>query len=219
MNIAQNIDKTLLQDSLNSASTKGVTHHGYSFEEFVILALGFTEQDGTPYRSIKQGGTQKHNQDFDIPQEVVARNPIIPNNLQGNWSIKVCEYGKSIGLGMASNQFDAWAKDGIVQAIAFYKKEGGRKVLSHFSIHRIEPSAELWGNLTKEKIAKIDPMVRKDKSIEWSKEQAKRLNRWSNGTIGIRNISRDFINDKGKRQISRNLQCYMTFSNYMKLIA
>ena len=212
MNIAQTIDPKLVENSLNSVATNGVTHHGYAFEEFLILALGFTEEDGTTYRSIKQGGTQLHNQDFDIPAEVVARNPIIPQSLQGNWSVKACEHGKTIGLGMASNQFDAWAKDGIVQAIAFYKKEGDRKVVTHFSIHRIEPSAKLWGNITKEEIAKIDPMVRKDKSITWSKEQTKKLNRSANGMIGLRNISREKTN-------SRNLQCYMTFSNYMELVA
>ena len=216
MNIAQKIDKKLIEKSLNSVGTNGVTHHGYSFESFLVNALGFTEKDGTPYRTIKEGGSQNHRQDFDIPAEVVARNPIIPQNLQGNWSIKACEHGKTIGLGMASNQFDSWAKDGIVQAIAFYKKkpywQGGRKVLSHFSIHRINPSVELWGNITKEKIAKIDPMVRKDKSIAWSKEQTKKLNKRASGMIGLRNISREVTN-------SRNLQCYMTFTNYMKLVA
>ena len=213
MNIAQTIDPKLIENALNSNATNGHhTHHGYKLEPVVIDAFGFTEEDGTTYRSISEGGTQRHNQDFDIPAEVVARNPIIPQHLQGNWSIKAIEHGKVIGLGMASNQFDAWAKDGIVQVIAFYKKEGNRKVLTHFSIHRIEPSEKLWGNITKEKIAKIDPMVRKDKSIAWSKEQTKKLNRSANGMIGLRNISREKTN-------SRNLQCYMTFSNYMKLVA
>lgn len=210
--IAETIDPKLVENSLNSVATNGVTHHGYAFEEFLILALGFTEEDGTTYRSIKQGGTQLHNQDFDIPAEVVARNPIIPQSLQGNWSVKACEHGKTIGLGMASNQFDAWAKDGIVQAIAFYEKVGSRKVVTHFSIHRIEPSVKLWGNITKKKIAEVDPMVRKDKTIAWSKEETKRLNRSANGMIGLRNISREKTN-------SRNLQCYMTFSNYMSLVA
>jgi len=212
MNIAETIEPKLIENSLNAVTTQGVTHHGYSFEAFVILALGFTEEDGSTYRPTKEGGTQRHNQDFDIPAEVVARNPIIPQHLQGNWSIKACEHGKTIGLGMASSQFDAWAKDGIVQAIAFYKKKGNRKVLSHFSIHRIKPSVDFWGNLTKERIAKIDPMVRKDKSIAWSKEQTKRLNKQASGMIGLRNISREATN-------SRNLQCYITFTNYMKLVA
>ena len=213
MNIAKTIPSQQIENALNSNATNGHhTHHGYEIEPVVIEALGFTEEDGTTYRPIREGGTQRHNQDFDIPAEVVARNPIIPESLQGNWSIKACEYGKTIGLGMASSQFDAWAKDGIVQVIAFYKKEGNRKVLVDFSIHRIEPSEKLWGNITKEKIAKIDPMVRKDKSIEWSKEQTKKLNRSRNGMIGLRNISREKTN-------SRNLQCYITFSNYMQLVA
>ena len=81
--IAEKIDTKLIEESINSVSSNGMTHHGYAFEEFLILALGFTEQDGTPYRSVKEGGTQKHNQDFDIPVDVVARNPIIPQDLQG----------------------------------------------------------------------------------------------------------------------------------------
>lgn len=210
--IAEKIDTKLIEESINSVSSNGMTHHGYAFEEFLILALGFTEQDGTPYRSVKEGGTQKHNQDFDIPVDVVARNPIIPQDLQGNWSIKICEHGKTIGLGMASNQYDAWAKDGLVQAIAFYKNVNGRKVVTHFSIHRIEPSAKFWGNITKEVVHQIDPMLRKDKSIAWSKELTKKVNRLSSGIIGLRNISRESVG-------SRNLQCYITFNNYMKLVA
>lgn len=210
--IAEKIDTKLIEDSLNSVSSNGMTHHGYAFEEFLILALGFTEQDGTPYRSIREGGTQKHNQDFDIPADVVARNPIIPQNLQGNWSIKACEHGKTIGLGMANNQYNAWAKDGLVQAIVFYKKVDDRKVVSHFSIHRIEPSAKFWGNISKEMIDNIDPMLRKDKSIAWSKGETKKVNRIANGMIGLRNISRESVG-------SRNLQCYMTFNNYMQLVA
>lgn len=210
--IAEKIDTKLIEDSLNSVSSNGMTHHGYAFEEFLILALGFTEQDGTPYRSIREGGTQKHNQDFDIPADVVARNPIIPQNLQGNWSIKACEHGKTIGLGMANNQYNAWAKDGLVQAIVFYKKADDRKVVSHFSIHRIEPSVKFWGNISKEMIDNIDPMLRKDKSIAWSKDETKKVNRIANGMIGLRNISRESVG-------SRNLQCYMTFNNYMQLVA
>lgn len=216
--IAETIDPKLIENSLNSAKTNGATHHGYAFEEFLILALGFTEEDGTPYRSIKEGGTQQHNQDFDIPAEVVARNPIIPQHLQGNWSVKAIEHGKVIGLGMASNQYDSWAKDGIVQAIAFYKKVGSRKVVSHFSIHRIEPSAKFWGNLTKEMIAEIDPMVRKDKSVAWSKQATKQLQKKRDGLIGLRNISREAKPSTNWRE-SRSLQCYMTFNNYMKLVA
>jgi hypothetical protein len=210
--IAEKIDTKLIEESINSVSSNGMTHHGYAFEEFLILALGFTEQDGTPYRSVKEGGTQKHNQDFDIPADVVARNPIIPQDLQGNWSIKICEHGKTIGLGMASNQYDAWAKDGLVQAIAFYKNVNRRKVVTHFSIHRIEPSAKFWGNITKEVVHQIDPMLRKDKSIAWSKELTKKVNRLSSGIIGLRNISRESVG-------SRNLQCYITYNNYMKLVA
>jgi hypothetical protein len=210
--IAEKIDTKLIEDSLNSVSSNGMTHHGYAFEEFLILALGFTEQDGTPYRSIREGGTQKHNQDFDIPADVVARNPIIPQNLQGNWSIKACEHGKTIGLGMANNQYNAWAKDGLIQAIVFYKKADDRKVVSHFSIHRIEPSVKFWGNISKEMIDNIDPMLRKDKSIAWSKDETKKVNRIANGMIGLRNISRESVG-------SRNLQCYMTFNNYMQLVA
>ena len=210
--IAEKIDTKLIEESINSVSSNGMTHHGYAFEEFLILALGFTEQDGTPYRSVKEGGTQKHNQDFDIPADVVARNPIIPQDLQGNWSIKICEHGKTIGLGMASNQYDAWAKDGLVQAMAFYKNVNGRKVVTHFSIHRIEPSAKFWGNITKEVVHQIDPMLRKDKSIAWSKELTKKVNRLSSGIIGLRNISRESVG-------SRNLQCYITYNNYMKLVA
>lgn len=210
--IAEKIDTKLIEESINSVSSNGMTHHGYAFEEFLILALGFTEQDGTPYRSVKEGGTQKHNQDFDIPADVVARNPIIPQDLQGNWSIKICEHGKTIGLGMASNQYDAWAKDGLVQAMAFYKNVNGRKVVTHFSIHRIKPSAKFWGNITKEIVHQIDPMLRKDKSIAWSKELTKKVNRLASGIIGLRNISRESVG-------SRNLQCYMTFNNYMQLVA
>lgn len=219
MNIAQKIDKTLLQNAIDSTKTKGKTHGGYSAEEFIILALGFTEEDGTPYRSKKQGGSQIHTQTFDVPKDVAERNPILPKNLKTNWSIKMIERGSCIGLGMASSQYDAWAKDGLVQATCVYELINGKKVIIDLMIHKIKPSPVFWGNLTKERIAEIDPMIRKDKSIAWSKEQAKKLNKWSNGAIGIRNISRDFINDKGKRRISRNLQCYMTFSTYMKLVA
>jgi len=71
--LTEQIDHKLIQDSLNSSDTKGKSHHGYSFEDFVILAFGFTEADGSPYRDHRQGGTAKWGQPFDVPQEVVAR--------------------------------------------------------------------------------------------------------------------------------------------------
>lgn len=219
MKLAKLIDTNALQQALNAPKTKGATHGGYSAEDFIILALGFTEEDGTPYRSKKLGGTQIHNQTFDVPKEVVERNPIIPDEYKTNWSIKSVNKGDTIGLGMASSQYDAWAKDGLVQVTAIYEKVDGVKTLVDFSIHKIEPNASFWGNLTKEKLAKVDPMVHKDKSIAWSKQKTRELNKTANGIIKIRNISRDFINKKGKRQVSRNLQCYMTFNNYMKLVA
>jgi hypothetical protein len=61
-------------------------------------------------------------------------------------------------------------------------------------------------------IDNIDPMLRKDKSIAWSKDETKKVNRIANGMIGLRNISRESVG-------SRNLQCYMTFNNYMQLVA
>ena len=94
----------------------------------------------------------------------------------------------------------------------FYKNVNGRKVVTHFSIHRIEPSAKFWGNITKEIVHQIDPMLRKDKSIAWSKELTKKVNRLASGIIGLRNISRESVG-------SRNLQCYITFNNYMQLVA
>ena len=56
--LTEQIDNKLIQDSLNSSDTKGKSHHGYSFEDFVILAFGFTEADGSPYRD-NQGGCQR----------------------------------------------------------------------------------------------------------------------------------------------------------------
>ena len=192
MNIAQTIDPRLVENSLNNPETTGATHHGYSFEDFVISALGFTEEDGTPYRSVSKGGSAIWNQTYDIPKEVVARNPIIPKSLQGNWSCKAIQEGGVIGLGMASEQYDAWAKDGIVQCTAFYKAEAnGHKTLTHFGIHKIKPSLDFWGNLSKKKIASIDPMVRKDKSVAWSKEATKEMQKTRDGIIGLRNISRE----------------------------
>lgn len=220
MNIAKTIDPRLVEDSLNNPETTGATHHGYSFEDFVISALGFTEEDGTPYRSVSKGGSATWNQPFDIPKEVVARNPIIPKSLQGNWSCKAPhEDASTIGLGMASEQYDAWARDGIVQCNAFYRVESnGYKTLTYFGIHKIEPSRDFWGNLSKKKIASIDPMVRKDKSVSWSKEATKDMQKTRDGIIGLRNISRE-AKPATKWRESRSLQCYMTMNNYKKLIA
>jgi|TARA_A200000159_G_scaffold103759_1_gene96479 hypothetical protein len=209
MNFAKTFDHSAIERSLNSVDTDGASHHGYSFEAWVKLALGFTNEDGSPF-------VGKHRDTFDIPADVVARNPIIPNSLQGNWSIKSVKRGSSIGLGMASSQYSSWAKEGIVQCTAVYDYDiVWNKELCHFSITKIEPSERFWGNISEDTISKIDPMQNKHLDIYETKRMTKQVNRNRTGTIGLRNISR--INDEGYE--SRNLQSYMNFNDYYKLVA
>ena len=210
MNLAQKLDHNLLSNSLNNATTHGSTHHGYSFEDFVTLALGFTEEDGTPYRDRKQGGTKNHRQPFDIPKEVAQRNPILPEAYKLAWSIKAVKMGTPVGLGTARLQHDAWTKEGLVQVSGLYSKVGGDKVLEHFSIEIVPPDEGYWGNITKEVIARLDPkgISRDDYSREEFETETGEVNRGRTGVIGLRALGRQ-----------RNLQAYMNFSDYTALVA
>lgn len=211
--LKEKIDTKLIQKSLNPQKTNGKSHHGYSFEDFIILALGFTEQDGSPYRDHRLGGTAKHTQPFDVPQEVVSRNPIIPNEYKLPWSIKAVEKGKSIGLGTARLQHDAWTKTGIVQVTAVYEKRQGKKFLEHFSIKALKPSQDIWGNLTKNLILKLCPKANgSSKDGSYDRENFENVvgqaNRDRSGVVGIRALGR-----------ARNLQAYIGYKDYFNLVA
>lgn len=211
--LTEQIDHKLIQDSLNSSKTKGKSHHGYSFEDFVILAFGFTEADGSPYRDHRQGGTAKWGQPFDVPQEVVARNPIIPEEYKLPWSIKAVSKGGSIGLGTARTQHEAWTKTGMVQVTAVYSKENGKKILEHFSIKVIKPSNEYFGNLTKKLLDSLDPVANgSSKDGTYDRKQFEQevsvVNRSRSGVIGVRAMGR-----------LRNLQAYIGFKDYFELVA
>tara|TARA_A200000159_G_C7277607_1_gene320076 strand:- start:330 stop:962 length:633 start_codon:yes stop_codon:yes gene_type:complete len=210
MNLAKNIDHNLLNNSLNKIASDGSTHHGYSFEDFVTLALGFTEADGTPYRDRKQGGTKNHRQSFDIPQEVAERNPILPEAYKLPWSIKAVKIGTPIGLGTARLQYDAWSTSGLVQVSGFYSKKGGEKRLEHFSIEVVPPDVEYWGNITKELVYRLDPkgVSRECYSRKEFETETGRVNKSRTGVIGLRALGRQ-----------RNLQAYMNFSDYNALVA
>jgi hypothetical protein len=211
--VVDKIDKNLAQQSLNRPQVDGKTAHGYSFEDFIILALGFTEEDGSPYRDHRLGGSAKHTQPFDVPQEVVERNPIIPEAYKLPWSIKAVEQGKSIGLGTARFQYDPWAKNGIVQATAFYYKDGDKKLLDQLSIKAITPSPSFWGNLSRDFIFQNDPAytkARKNGTYNRTTFEQKigEANRNRTGKIAIRALGRQ-----------GNLQAYMNYSDYYSLVA
>ena len=211
--LKEKIDTKLIQKSLNPQRTNAKNSHGYSFEDFIILAFGFTEEDGSPYRDHRLGGTSKWGQPFDVPQEVVARNPIIPKAYKLPWSIKSVAKGSSIGLGTARQQHDAWTKTGMVQVTAVYSKEKGKKILEHFSIKIIKPSSRYFGNLTKKLVNSLDPVSNgssKDGSYDRNQfeQGVGRVNRSRSGVIGIRAMGR-----------VKNLQAYIGYKDYFNLVA
>jgi hypothetical protein len=209
MNIAEKIKPTDFNNALNRKHlSDGKTHHGYSFEDAVIDVFGFTDESGNPYRG-------KHTQDFDIPKSVTQRNFSLPTSLQQNWSVKCIGEGHAIGLGTARKQYDAWAKEGFVQVLGVYRQEAERKSMIDFHVTIVEPKKSYWGNISKEKILSIDPVLNKQLSIPQSKLLARELNTSRTGVLALRNISR--IKDDGYE--FRNLQAYVNFGDYFKMVA
>ena len=209
MNIAEKINPTDFDKAVNKHNfSDGKTHHGYSFEDAVIDVFGFTHEDGNPYRG-------KHTQDFDVPKSVTQRNSLLPTSLQQNWSIKCIGKGHAIGLGTARKQYDAWAKEGFIQVLGVYEQGMGRKNMIDFHVTIVEPKKTYWGNISKKKILSIDPVLNKHLSIPESKLLTRELNTSRTGVLELRNISR--IKDDGYE--FRNLQAYVNFGDYFKMVA
>jgi hypothetical protein len=210
MNIAEKINPTDFNKAINKHRfSDRKTHHGYSFEDAVIDVFGFTDESGNPYRG-------KHTQDFDIPKSVTQRNSSLPTSLQIDWSIKCIGERHAIGLGTARKQYDAWAKNGFVQVLGVYRqKDTYQKDMIDFHVTIVEPKETYWGNISKEKILSIDPVLNKHLSIPQSKLLTREVNTSRTGVLALRNISR--IKDDGKE--FRNLQAYVNFGDYFKMVA